>query len=53
MRAITNNNKKIISNNKSLQVEKDTVFEELANINKDMLLSLYKLAFSTYEGFAF
>ncbi len=45
--------KKIISNNKSLQVEKDTVFEELANINKDMLLSLYKLAFSTYEGFAF
>ena len=44
---------KIIKNNKSLQVERDTVFDELANINTDILLALYKLAFSTYEGFNF
>lgn len=43
---------KIISNNKSLQVQKDTVFEELKNIDRDTLLALYKLAFSTYEGFS-
>lgn len=42
---------KIISNNKSLKVQKDTVFEELEKIDKDTLLALYKLAFSTYEGF--
>ncbi|MBU0278660.1 MULTISPECIES: Eco47II family restriction endonuclease [unclassified Gemella] len=42
---------KIISNNKELKVQKDTVFEELENINNDTLLALYKLAFSTYEGF--
>lgn len=44
---------KVIRCNKSLQVEKDTVFEELAIINDDTLLALYKLAFSTYEGFDF
>ncbi|WP_341490884.1 Eco47II family restriction endonuclease [Mesomycoplasma ovipneumoniae] len=42
---------KIISNNKSLKVQKDTVFEELKNIDNDTLIALYKLAFSTYEGF--
>lgn len=42
---------KIIEKNKALQVEKDTVFEELEIIDKDILVSLYKLAFSTYEGF--
>lgn len=44
---------KIIANNKSLQVQKDTVFEELKNIDGDILIALYKLAFSTYEGFDF
>lgn len=44
---------KVIRYNKSLQVEKDIVFEELARINDDTLLALYKLAFSTYEGFDF
>ncbi|MDW2924186.1 Eco47II family restriction endonuclease [Mesomycoplasma ovipneumoniae] len=43
---------KIISNNKSLKVQKDTVFEELKNIDNDTLIALYKLAFSTYEGFS-
>ena len=42
---------KVTKNNKSLQVQKDTVFDELQNIDKNILLSLYKLAFSTYEGF--
>ena len=42
---------KIISNNKSLQVEEDSVIDELSHMNKDILLALYKLAFSTYEGF--
>lgn len=42
---------KVIANNKSLQVEKDTVFEELKKIDKDTLVALYKLAFSAYEGF--
>ena len=31
--------------------QKDTVIEELKNNNKDMLKSLYLLAFSTYNGF--
>lgn len=44
---------RVILKNKSLQVEKDTVFEELADINRNTLLALYKLAFSTYEGFDF
>lgn len=44
---------KIIKSNKSLQVEKDTVFEELEKIDSDVLIALYKLAFSTYEGFEF
>lgn len=44
---------KVIADNKTLQVEQDTVFEELETINKDTLLALYKLTFSTYEGFQF
>lgn len=44
---------KIIEKNKALQVQKDTVFEELKMIDKDVLVALYKLAFSTYEGFKF
>jgi eco47II restriction endonuclease len=42
---------KLVLNNKNLVVGKDTVYEELQKINEDILLSLYKLAFKTYEGF--
>lgn len=42
---------KIINTDSSFKVEEDTVFEELENIDKDILKSLYKLAFKTYEGF--
>lgn len=42
----------IIATNKSLKAEKDTVFEELQNIDNDILLALYKLAFETYSGFS-
>lgn len=44
---------KIIKNNDSLSVEKDTVISELKTKSDDMLMSLYKLAFSTYDGFNF
>ena len=44
---------KVIAENKALKVEKDTVFEELADIDDNTLVALYKLAFSTYEGFDF
>lgn len=44
---------KVIKNNRYLQVEEDTVFEELKKINENTLIALYKLAFSTYEGFNF
>ncbi|WP_434334428.1 Eco47II family restriction endonuclease [Mycoplasma capricolum subsp. capricolum] len=44
---------KLVNENTSLKVEKDTVFEELNKINSDIILALYKLAFSTYEGFEF
>lgn len=44
---------KILMDNQSLQVEKDTVFEGLEKIDTNILLALYKLAFSTYEGFDF
>lgn len=44
---------KVINEQKDLKVEKDTVIEELKNIDKDTLIALYKLAFSTYEGFNF
>lgn len=45
--------KKLLQEDKSLKAEKDTVLLELENINEDILLALYKLAFSTYEGFDF
>lgn len=44
---------KIIKSNNSLSVEKDTVISELKSENNDLLMSLYKLAFSTYDGFNF
>lgn len=43
---------KIIKENNKLIVAKDTVFEELSVLNPNILLSLYRLAFSTYEGFS-
>lgn len=42
---------KIISNQSELTVQQDTVIEELLEIDKDILMALYKLAFTTYEGF--
>lgn len=45
--------KKILKEEKGLNVEKDRVLEELKTIDEDILLALYKLAFSTYEGFNF
>lgn len=41
----------IVSENKQLSVEKDTVIQELKRKDKDLLKALYLLAFSTYEGF--
>ncbi|MDO5852452.1 MAG: Eco47II family restriction endonuclease, partial [Methanobacteriaceae archaeon] len=42
---------KLIKENKKLQVEDDSIFQELNQLDADILKSLYKLAFSTYEGF--
>lgn len=42
---------KLIRENKKLQVEDDSVFQELNKLDTDILKALYKLAFSTYEGF--
>lgn len=44
---------KIIEKDKSLKIDKDTVFEELQEKDNDILTALYKLAFSSYEGFDF
>lgn len=44
---------KLIKQDKYLQVENDTVLEELKSKDKDILKALYKLAFSKYEGFDF
>lgn len=41
----------IISQDRRLTVQRDTVLDELQNLDDDILVSLYKLAFSTYEGF--
>lgn len=43
----------IIKSNNSLKIEKDTVIEELDSIDKDIQVALFKLAFSSYEGFNF
>ncbi|WP_406616185.1 Eco47II family restriction endonuclease [Mycoplasmopsis hyopharyngis] len=42
---------KIISRNKLLHIEQDSVFQELKSIDQNILLALYKIAFKTYEGF--
>lgn len=39
----------IISKNRELSVEKDTVVTKLKQNNLDILKSLYMLAFGTYE----
>ncbi len=43
---------KIISKNKNVTVEADTVVEELKTKNIDTLKALYLLAFESYEGFS-
>lgn len=43
----------LTENNSSYLVEKDTVLQELKEIDNDILVALYKLAFNTYEGFDF
>lgn len=43
----------LINKDKSLEEAKDTVIDELKELSPNMLLALYKLAFSTYEGFEF
>ena len=42
---------KLLKQNLHLQLQKDSVYEELKKIDKDILTALYKLAFNTYEGF--
>ena len=42
---------KLMRDNHTLQVERDTVIEELKEMDQDILTSLYKLAFKTYGGF--
>lgn len=44
---------KEIEENRSLKFEKDTAIEELLSIGPNIMSALYKLAFSTYEGFDF
>ena len=44
---------KILKNYPYLGVENDSVLDELKNMDKDILTALYKLAFSSYEGFNF
>lgn len=41
----------IIKENKELQVDLDTVVDELREKNPDLLKALYLLAFKEYEGF--
>ncbi|MCL2555411.1 MAG: Eco47II family restriction endonuclease [Firmicutes bacterium] len=43
--------KKVVSATLAKEREQDTVFEELAEKDKDLLKALYLLAFKTYEGF--
>jgi hypothetical protein len=43
--------KEIIDDLPDLAIQKDTVLEELMEIDKDLIKALYLLAFSTYEGF--
>lgn len=42
---------KLLSENKEVIAEKDTAYEELLEINSDVLKALYILAFGHYDGF--
>mgnify|MGYP003301106467 CR=1 FL=1 len=42
---------KLLKQNSHLQLQKDSVYEEIKDLDKDILMALYKLAFLTYEGF--
>lgn len=42
---------KLLKQNSHLQLEKDSVYNELKKTDKDILTALYKLDFNTYEGF--
>ena len=42
---------KVLSENDSLSAGKDTVLDELMNIDRDIQKALYKLAFNSYDGF--
>ncbi len=42
---------KIITEQKNFSVEKDTVIDELLDMDNNILIALYKLAFEKYEGF--
>lgn len=42
---------KILKQHEEFILEDDTVLEELDKLGNDKLISLYKLAFATYEGF--
>ncbi|RIY33750.1 Eco47II family restriction endonuclease, partial [Psittacicella gerlachiana] len=48
---ITINKIAIEKNNDNFILGNNTVLQELEEIDKDKLLALYKLAFSTYQGF--
>lgn len=43
----------IVRANNTLKVENDTVIDELQNIDSDLQVALFKLAFNSYEGFNF
>lgn len=43
----------IVKSNSALKVEHDSVIEELHGIDSDLQVALFKLAFSSYEGFNF
>lgn len=45
--------KKLLQKHDDLQIPKDTVLQELNAKGDEILISLYRLAFSTYEGFSF
>ena len=42
---------KLLKQNSHLQLQKDSVYNELKKLDKDILTALYKLAFQTYKGF--
>lgn len=42
---------KIVNENEYLKIGEDTVYKELIDINKDITIALYTLAFKDYEGF--